>query len=266
MRIVAVFAGLCALVVGAVLWRRTSSEPPSPAQALAQREPEATAPVPELVDADLAEEAVWAPEDWTPPAEGEELSPLPSADAVIAAFTSQMEQAFVDGLPDASEEWIPSRESLGYWIHWQLDQIAALPPERVAKYLGEDDPYYPLVVGQTAVDIASLFSWPTEEDIDRLWNGEESRRLFYAALHAKHYADIAEEARAERWHLLKARSRSQEEYQRAYNADPLIPRLADLRDHLEATEADWWEELWASDANVYPHWSMLMRVAQRHFQ
>jgi hypothetical protein len=257
---------LLAVAVGLAVSERSRPGPsaePAATQA-STREPVAPLAAPPVLRPE-GEAAEWPPEVWDPPAPGEELPPLPTADAVMALLMSQMEQEFQHGLIDANEEWIPSRASLGYWLHWQLDQITELSPERVAAYLGVDDPYYPLVVDQRSANLTELFSWPTEEDIDRLWNGEETRRMFEAALHAKHYADIAEEARATRWHQLQHRSRTREEYERMYAADPLIPRLADLRAHLEATEAEWWEELWAADPQ-YPHWSFLMRVAQRHFQ
>jgi hypothetical protein len=249
-----------------VMWGRPVPPVEPDAPQAVTREP---APAAVVVCALLpeGEAAEWPPEAWAPPKDGEGATPLPDADMVMVALMSQMEESFQNGLPDTNEEWVPSRDSLGYWIHWQLDQIDdELSPERVAKYLGEDDPYYPLVVGQRAANLTELFSWPTEEDIDRLWENEETRRIFEAALHAKHYEDISGEAHAVRWHQLQARSRDREEYLRMYASDPLVPRLLDLRRHLEATEAEWWEELWLADANVYPHWSFLMRVAQRHFQ
>lgn len=159
---------------------------------------------------------------------------------------------------NVSDEWLPTRDSLAYWVlEHQLGQVRDLPLTRVAQYLGEDDPDYALVADRDGV-LADVFPFPGEADIDRLWNDPHTRALFAEALVAKHYSALVEDRRAERIAELQSRATS-------LDVDPLLGQLTALRDEFDAVEAQWWDALWSADI-AYPHWSFLMRVVRHHFQ
>ena len=202
-----------------------------------------------------------------PPVSVQLTTPPVSAEALVAGLEMILPNLFAAELRDASEAWVPSRESLHYWtLELYLGQIDELAMRRVATLIGPDDPYAGFVAAQLDVGLTTALPFPSETDVDRLWSSPDTRSLYEEALRSKHYADIVDAASSRHADLLRSRcGGSDSEFVTMRDADALYAQLAQLRTDLEAAEAQWWELLWAADSTVYPHWSFLMRVARYHF-
>lgn len=169
-------------------------------------------------------------------------------------------------LREASGEWLPSRESLRYWTLSAVEQVEKMSLGCVAGLIGSDDGYSDYVAAQfDAPDLRSVLPLPTDADVDRLWRNASTRRLFEEALSAKYYVGIVDRALEYRLAQLKERCTSEQEFSCVWATDPALRELDGLRSRLLASESASWGALWASDKAVYPHWSFLMRVAQRRF-
>ena len=201
-------------------------------------------------------------------------------DQILAAFEATLAVRFAESLldPTINAEWLPSRESLSYWVEeHRLGQIADLDPEYVCSLFDEaheipaDEATYLIALEAHDGPLSDFVPWPGEGDIDRMWNNPKSQRLYSESLRAKHYAALANDAMWERGDVLLAdfgpRTEGDlEEWAAFVYADELYTGFRRMRGSLWANEAQWQSALWRSDEATYPHWSFLMRVADRHFQ
>jgi len=202
---------------------------------------------------------------------------------IVQVFESLLPELFIESLrdPNINEEWLPSRESLAYWVQeHRLGQIAELGPDYVRSLFedengdvileGPDSEYANYVLALDGQLNEQSFGWPVDMDLDRMWNSQESRGLYEEVLQAKHYADLADDALWARLEVMLEefgpRVEGDEEAWIAFReADELYTDYRDLRGTLWSNEEQWRSALWRSD-KAYPHWSFLMRVADRHFQ
>jgi len=189
-------------------------------------------------------------------------------ETLTAMLMAALPALFRAELPEASEEWLPSRDSLRYWtLEIALEGVEQLSLQYVAALIGPADPYADFVAAHLGLpNLGDALCFPVDADVDRLWGNPRGRRLFEEALRANHYVDIVDRACESRLLQLKQRCASQQQFSRVWETDHALRALTALRARLEASESVAWESLWAADRSAYPDWSFLMRVAKQRFR
>lgn len=148
---------------------------------------------------------------------------------------------------DITDDWLPTAENFVAFVDLRLTQVATLEFSYVRELLEREHVEHGYDLSGEGLLVARLGGLPSSDDTWRLWEREGTRAAFERALFYWHVASEAE--------MRAPRHGSTDVFSQLVHVEQNQERLAQIA----------WFSIF-TPLDHYPHWEILMRVAQAHFQ